>query len=378
VFEDGDEQQRYRDIREEAKAIAKLAEPLAPEADESGELHQGIYDLLRTSSICEIAVPSAYGGRFETVDPLAFAIVREVFMGASAHLDGLFAMQGIGSFPITVGGSKEQKEEWLPKVASGEALAGLALTEPSVGSDLKNVKTEIIASGDDLILRGQKSYISNAGVAAFYCVFGRENAGYSMVLVPAGIPGLTIETGPELFAPAIIGTLTFDDVVLPAGARIGEPNQGFDLGLSTLGTFRVSMGAAAIGLARACIEQATRHAKSREAFGRPLARLGPVAGLLADSWTEIEMARLLVYRAADRARTDPLGNVNYASMSKLGATEAAGRAVDRCLQVMGRFGLERDSPIGRYYRHARPMRIAEGASEVLRLGIARQLCEEVK
>ena len=147
--------------------------------------------------------------------------------------------------------------------------------------------------------------------------------------------------------------------------------------LGTLGVFRVSVAGAAVGLAQAALEEAVRHTRTRVQFGRPLARLGPVAQLLADSWTEIEMARLLTYRAARMATDDPAASLHHASMAKLGASEMASRVVDRCVQVMGRFGLERNSKIERLYRQARPMRIYEGASEVLRLGIARQLTEEV-
>jgi len=170
----------------------------------------------------------------------------------------------------------------------------------------------------------------------------------------------------------------FDDVVLPEQARLGPPGQGLDLVLATLGVFRVSVAGAAVGLAQAALEEAVRHTKTRVQFGRPLARHGPVAQMLADCWTEIEMARLLTYRAASLAANDPAAALPYSSMAKLAATEMASRVVDRCVQVMGRFGLVRHSKIERLYRQARPMRIYEGASEVLRLGIARQLTEEVR
>jgi acyl-CoA dehydrogenase len=169
----------------------------------------------------------------------------------------------------------------------------------------------------------------------------------------------------------------FDDVLLPEDARLGKPGAGMELVLATLGIFRVSVAGAAVGLAQAALEEAVRHTRTRIQFGRPLARLGPVAQMLADCWTEIEMARLLAYRAASMARTDPGATLQHSSMAKLAASEMASRVVDRCVQMMGRFGLIRDSKIERLYRQARPMRIYEGASEVLRLGIARQLTEEV-
>lgn len=298
-------------------------------------------------------------------------------MGTSANADSLFAMQGIGSYAITAAGSPEQRNEWLPRVARAEALPALALTEPEAGSDLKSIKTELIPGGGGLVLRGAKSFISNGAAASFFEVFAREEAGFTMVLVPADTPGITVTPTPELIAPHVLGEITFDDVELPPDCRLGQAGEGLQLVLGTLGVFRVSVAGAAVGLAQAALEEAVRHTRTRVQFGRPLARLGPVAQLLADSWTEIEMARLLTYRAARMATDDPAASLHHASMAKLAASETASRVVDRCVQVMGRFGLIRNSKIERLYRQARPMRIYEGASEVLRLGIARQLTEEV-
>jgi acyl-CoA dehydrogenase len=322
-------------------------------------------------------VPAEYGGRLDRLDPLAICLVREILMGTSANADSLFAMQGIGSYAITAAGSPEQRERWLPSVAQAETLAALALTEPNAGSDLKSVTTEVEPVADGLLLRGEKSYISNAGAASFYEVFAREGSGYSMILVPADTPGVSVTPTPELIAPHVLGEVSFDEVVLPASARLGQSGKGLNLVLATLGVFRVSVAGAAVGLAQAALEEAVRHTRTRVQFGRPLARLGPVAQMLADSWTEIEMARLLTYKAATLAVEDPAASLHHSSMAKLGASEMASRVVDRCVQVMGRFGLERNSKIERLYRQARPMRIYEGASEVLRLGIARQLTEEV-
>jgi acyl-CoA dehydrogenase len=332
----------------------------------------------RESGLSDLMVPEEYGGRSERLDPLAICVVREVLMATSAHADSMFALQGIGSYAITVAGSPEQRSFWLPKVASAQALPALALTEPDAGSDLKSITTELVPVSDGLLLRGIKSYISNAGAAAFYVVFAREESGYSMVLVPADTEGVSVTPTPELIAPHVLGDVHFNDVVLPATARLGHQGQGLDLVLATLGVFRVSVAGAAVGLARAALEVAVRHTRTRVQFGRPLARLGPVAQMLADCWTEVEMTRLLTYRAACLAVDDPAASLNHSSMAKLAASEAASRIVDRCVQMMGRYGLVRNSKIERLYRQARPMRIYEGASEVLRLGIARQLTEEVQ
>ena len=361
-------------VQREARTLAASVEQFAAEADEASQVHPGMLEALRASGLSALMVPAAYGGRSENLDPLAICVVREALMATSAHLDSLFALQGIGSFAITAGGSAAQQAKWLPRVATAESLAALALTEPEVGSDLKGLATRVEAGTDGrLRLNGSKSFISNAGAAAFYVTLAREGESYTMVLVPADAAGLTIAPTPVLMAPHVLGELELNDVVLPADARLGERGKGMDLVMATLGVFRVSVAGAAVGLAQAALEEAVRHTRTRVQFGRPLARLGPVAQMLADCWTEIEQARLLSYRAASLARSDPAGSLPHSSMAKLAATEMASRVVDRCVQMMGRFGLIRDSKIERLYRQARPMRIYEGASEVLRLGIAREL-----
>jgi len=368
----------YKAIQAEARELARAVEPLAATADEMSEVHPGVLAALQKSGLSSLMVPAAYGGRSERPDPLAICLVREVLMGTSSHLDSLFALQGIGSYAISVGGSEEQRRTWLPKVARAEALAALALTEEDVGSDLKRVATELTATPEGLRLHGSKSFISNGGAADFYIVFAKEDGAYSMVLVPADTKGVSIAPTPVIMAPHVLAELNFNKVVLPASARLGQPGRGLDLVLATLAVFRVSVAGAACGLARAALEEAVRHTRTRIQFGRPLAKLGPVAQMLADCWTEIEMAQLLTYRAASYAVTDPAAALPHSSMAKLAATEAASRVVDRCVQMMGRFGLIRNSKIERLYRQARPMRIYEGASEVLRLGIAKQLSEEVR
>jgi len=369
--------QKYLDIQREARELAAEIAPIAMQADESSVLHPGIHDALRGSKLSTLMVPSEYGGRFDQVDPLAICVVREVFMAVSSHLDSLFALQGIGSYAITKAGTTEQKSTWLPRIATADALPALALTEPEAGSDLKAVTTEITATADGLRLNGVKAFISNAGSAAVYEVFAREGSGHSMILVPADARGVSVQATPDLIAPHVLGDVTFDNVLLPTSARLGAAGQGLPLVLATLAVFRVSVAGAAVGLAQAALEEAVRHTRTREQFGRPLARLGPVAQLLADSWTEIEMARLLTYRAAIMAQTDPGASLEHSSMAKLAASETASRVVDRCVQVMGRFGLVRGSKIEKLYRQARPMRIYEGSSEVLRLGITRELCRIV-
>lgn len=367
----------YRAVQAEAIALAARLEPFAAEADRCNDVHPEVLRLLRESGLMRLMVPASEGGRFEQVDPFAVCLVREVLMGTCSHADSLFALQGIGSFAIQRAGSPEQRAAYLPGVASGEKLAALGLTEPHAGSDLKSITTTVRSEGDGFVLNGVKAFISNAGAASFYTVLAKEEAGMSLFLVPADADGVSTTPSPELIAPHVLGDVTFDNVVLPSNARLGEPGRGLDLVLSTLAVFRVSVAGAAVGLAQAALEEATRHARTREQFGKPLVRLGPVASHLADAWADVAATRLLTYEAARRAGQDPLGNLDYSSLAKLAATEAACRVVDRCVQVMGRWGLIADSKIERCYRQARPMRVYEGASEVLRLGIARRLAAEV-
>lgn len=366
---------RHRQVQQVARDVAAKVEPFAAEADEAVTVHQGCLDALRESGLTRYVVPAAYGGHDEVLDPLTLAVVREALMYSSAHLDSMFGMQGVGSYSLSVGGVEELKQEWLPKVASLDAIAGLALTEPDVGSDLRAITTTMVADGDELVVNGRKSFITNGGAADFYCTLVREGDGWSMVLVPATTPGLSIEPGADLMAPHILGELTFTDVRVPANHRLGVAGKAFSLMLQTLAVFRVTVAASGVGLAQAALDEAKNHALTREQFGAPLIELGAVSQMLAQSWTDVEAARAFVYRAAALAKSDPLGHLDYSSMAKVHATEAAAQVVDRSVQTMGRFGLVRGSKIERLYRNARPLRVYEGATEVLLDSLARRLAK---
>lgn len=365
----------HREVQQRARAVAAEVAPYAAEADDCLIVHPGVREALRRSGLARLVVPGAFGGHHDVLDPLTIAVVREALMYSSAHLDSLFGMQGVGSYSLSVGGSDALRAQWLPQVATLDAIAGLALTEPDVGSDLRAVTTTLTSAGDELVLDGVKSFITNGGAADFYCVLAREGDGWSMVLVPSDVPGLTIERGADLIAPHILGELTFRDVHVPTGNRLGIPGKAFPLMLQTLALFRVTVAASAVGLAQAAFDEALRHAKDRQQFGRPLIEIGAVAQSLAQSWTDVETARSMVYRAAALAKDDPLGHLDFSSMAKVSATEAAGRVVDRSVQSMGRFGLVRGSKIERLYRNARPLRIYEGATEVLLDSLARRLAK---
>jgi acyl-CoA dehydrogenase len=374
AFELGPE---YLALQAEARALAASVADIAERADEASSIDPEMRERLRASGLAAVAVAQEYGGRFPAVDSLAMTVVREAFASESAHLDSLFAMQGIGSYPISVAGADAVRKRWLPAVARLEALAALALTEPGVGSDLRAIATTVAEDGDALVVNGHKSFITNAGDAAFYCVLGKQAGAYTLVLVPTDTPGVTVTQPHQIIAPHVLGDVVMTDVRVPLDHRLGAAGKGFDLVLATLATFRVSVAGAAVGLASAALAEAVRHAAGREQFGMPLARLGAVPAALASSWTDIEMARALTYRAAAAATRDARGSLHLSSLAKVGATEVAGRVVDRAVQVMGRFGLVRGSKIERLYREARPMRIYEGATEVIYDSLAKQLVKDL-
>lgn len=367
--------ERHREIQKTAREVAAQVAPFAEEADEALDVHPATLEALKASGLAKHVVPAAFGGESEQVDPLTLAVVREALMYSSAHLDSLFGMQGVGSYSLSVGGSDELREEWLPRVATLDAIAGLALTEPDVGSDLRGVSTTLEERQGQLVINGRKSFITNGGAADFYCVLCRESDGWSMVFVPADTPGLAIERGPDLIAPHILGELAFSDARVPASYRLGVPGKAFSLMLQTLAVFRVTVAGSAVGLGQAALDEALNHARTRQQFGKPLLELGAVSQSVALSWTEVESARAITYRAAALAYSDPLGHLDYSSIAKVSATEAAGRVVDRAVQTMGRFGLIRGSKIERLYRNARPLRVYEGATEVLLDALARRLAK---
>jgi acyl-CoA dehydrogenase len=363
----------HRRLLERAREVADKVRWRAAEADAATDVDPVMRDALRESGLAGLTVPAAHGGVDERVDSLAVTVVREAFGGVSAHLDSLFAMQGIGTYGLALAASERIQREWLPRVVALEAIAALGLTEPGVGSDLKAITTTVVERDGELVVNGHKSFITNAPAAAFVVVLAKEGDGYSLVFVPTDTPGVRIDPGPDLIAPHIIGDVVLQDVRVPLDCRVGQPGQAFPLVLQTLATFRVSVAGSAVGLAQAALDEAVAHTTSREQFGSMLARLGPMPQMLGTSWMEVEQARLLTYAAATRAAADPMGALHWSSMAKVAATETAGRVADRCVQMMGRFGVVTDSTIERLYRNARPMRIYEGGNEVLLGQLAKTL-----
>lgn len=323
-------------------------------------------------------VPAAYGGAGETIDVRAVCVVREELAYRNAAADSLFAVQGLGSHPVLLGGSDAQKRELLPRVAAGTALFAFGLTEAGAGSDVAAIATSARRDGDAYVLDGEKRFISNAGVATHYAVFARTAPGpkgLSAFVVPADAPGFRVRERMQLLGDHPIGELELSGCRVPANARLGEEGHGMRLALGTLDVFRATVGAAAVGMARRALDEAVSYSKARKQFGAPLADLQGVQFLLAESAVELDAARLLVHRAA-AVRDGGAPRVTYeAAVAKLFATESAQRIIDRSLQIHGGNGVVRGHPVERLYRDIRALRIYEGATEVQKVVIARQLLQ---
>ena len=362
---------RHQALALEAREAYRALAPLA-DAHEPQELARAVAALGHYVHL----VPAAYGGASARVDVRTLCVLREEMAAVNAAADSLFAVQGLGSHPIVLAGSEAQRAQYLPRVARGELLFAFALTEPEAGSDVAALSTRAERDGESYVLHGHKRFISNAGVATHYTVFARTGEGtrgISAFVVPADAAGLRVSTELRLMAEHPIGELHFEGCRVPASARLGEEGQGMKLALGTLDIFRSTVGAAAVGMARRAQEEALSYARRRKQFGAPLAELPAVQALLADNAVELEAARLLVHKAAATKDAGAERITYEAAVGKLFATEAAQRIVDRALQVHGGNGVVRGMAVERLYRDVRALRIYEGASEVQRLVIAREL-----
>jgi len=312
----------------------------------------------------------AYGGKAAKIDHRALVAAREGIAYGSAVAHSAFAVQGLGMVPLTLAGSEEQKKEWLPKAARGAVVGGYGLTEPGAGSDVAAMTTRAKREGVAWRLSGTKAYISNAGVADFYCVFAKTDPsaghrGISCFLVPATARGLKVKPL-QMLANVPIGTLGLKGVRLPADALIGQAGTGFYTAMRTLDTLRPTVASAACGVAARALDEAVRRAKARKAFGKTLAEHQGIRWKLAEAATDLEAARLLTYRAAWLKDKGQERVTVEAAQAKLFATEAAWRIVDMAVQVHGASGLERDSITAQMYREIRALRVYEGTSEILR------------
>lgn len=314
------------------------------------------------------------------IDVRRLCIARETLAYHDGLADFAFAMQGLGSGPVTLFGNAVQREEFLPGVTSGKTIMAFALSEREAGSDVAAMTTRAVRRGSEYVLDGEKTWISNAGIADVYVVFARTagtgSKGLSAFVVPARARGLSVPERIETMSPHPLGTVRLEQCRIPAEYRLGEEGQGFKIAMATLDVFRSTVGAAALGFARRALDEAVRHVRERKIFGAPLAALQLTQAKIAQMATEIDASALLVYRAAYAKDRGAERITREAAMAKWFATEAAGRAADAAVQLFGGRGVKRGEIAERLYRDVRALRIYEGASEIQQIVIARSLLEE--
>lgn len=359
-----------------AARVQEWARAHAQELTEHADTDDACRALCRAmgeAGLLEAAAPR--DGRF---DVRSLCVVRDTLAAEAGLADFAFAMQGLGTGAVTLFGTPAQREMVLPGVRAGQELAAFALSEAAAGSDVAALAATAVRDGDDWILNGEKTWISNGGIASWYVTFvrsgeGQGTRGLSAFIVPADAPGFSIAARIETTAPHPLATLRFEGCRIPDANRIGAAGKGFGIAMSVLDVFRSTVGAAALGFARRALEEAVGHAKTRHLFGAALAEMPVTQAALAEMATEVDASALLIYRAAWLKDSGVERITREASMAKLYATEAAQRVVDRCVQLHGGLGITAGHIAERLYREVRALRIYEGASEVQRVIIARQL-----
>ncbi|GHD22333.1 acyl-CoA dehydrogenase family protein [Tianweitania populi] len=328
-------------------------------------------------------VPSVYGGASEIIDSRALCVMRETLAYADGLADFAFAMQGLGTGAISLSGSDAIKSDVLPRIAKGELISGFALTEPEAGSDVAAMATTADRDGDDYVLNGEKIFISNGGIADIYTVFARTGEapgtrGISAFVVFADAPGLVVAERIETIAPHPLARIRFENCRVPAAQMLGTPGEGFKIAMRTLDIFRPSVAAAALGFARRALDEAVAHATSRKMFGATLGDLPTAQSTLGDMATAIDAGSLLTIRTAWRRDVQKLPITREAAMAKMTATENAQWVIDQALQLFGGRGVRVGEITERLYREIRALRIYEGATEVQKLIIGRELMKAAR
>jgi alkylation response protein AidB-like acyl-CoA dehydrogenase len=329
-------------------------------------------------------IRAADGGAAAEFDARSICLVRETLARHDGIADFAFAMQGLGSAPLSLAAGEQMRSLWLPRVGAGQSIAAFALSEPAAGSDVAAMATTAHLDGPQYVLNGEKTWISNGGIADFYVVFARtapgsrrpdgsvSAEGISAFLVKPGDSGFSVAERIDTMAPHPLGRLAFQDCRIPAARLIGAEGEGFKIAMRTLDVFRTSVAAAACGFARRALDEARDHARARGMFGKALADFQLTQAALAEMATELDAALLLTYRAAWQRDTGRAFTA-AAAMAKLTATENAQRIIDRALQLFGGRGVVQGEVVERLYREIRSLRIYEGASEVQKLIIAREV-----
>lgn len=321
-------------------------------------------------------VPAAHGGVHEALDVRSLSLIRETLARHSGLADFAFAMQGLGSGAISLFGSEDLKARYLPAVAAGEKIAAFALSETDAGSDVMAMTSRLTPHGNDWELNGEKTWISNGGIADFYCVFARTgegSKGVSAIVLDTGTDGFSLCERIHVIAPHPLGRLGFDGCHIPSAQLIGEPGQGMRIALGTLDIFRTTVGAAALGFARRALAEATARALSRRMFGATLADQPIAQTHLAEMALDVDAAALLIYRSAWTRDVKQQRVTREAAMAKLFATDQAQIVIDKAVQLFGGLGVTHGVKVEELYREIRALRIYEGASDVQKIVIAREL-----
>ncbi|MCC2106642.1 MAG: acyl-CoA dehydrogenase family protein [Hyphomicrobiales bacterium] len=320
-------------------------------------------------------VPAEFGGALKALDVRSLSIIRETLARHSGLADFAFAMQGLGSGAISTFGASALKKKYLPAVAAGEKIAAFALSEENAGSDVVAMTTSLKKTPNGYLANGEKTWISNGGIADFYTLFARTGdgtKGVSAVVLDADINGFSIAERIDVIAPHPLGRLRFKDCAVPAERLIGAEGDGLKIALGTLDIFRTTVGAAALGFARRALDEASARASSRKMFGATLADQPIAQGLIAEMALDIDAAALLIYRSAWTKDVRKTRVTREAAMAKLYATDQAQAVIDKALQLHGGLGVKKGSKVEELYREIRALRIYEGASEVQKVVIARQ------
>ena len=366
-------------IRDAARRIAReKVAPRAADLDESGVYPEDIFQVFAQAGLLGLTIPEAYGGSGAGFLALALAVEETAKHDNSCSL--ILLLSALSTQPINLGGSEEQKHEWLSKSATGAIKGAFCLTEPNTGSDAQALESRAVRDGDDYVINGEKMYISGGNVANYVCYFaqtGQDGAGISAFVVPSDSPGFSVPRCDRKMGVIGIPTenIVLHDCRVPAGLRIGDEGRGFKTAMLTLNTCRPVVGARGLGLAEGCIAYATDFARERRTFGEPLVNHQAIQLMMADAAIGIEAARHLVYYAAslvDQGKYDR-EYAPHLSIAKTFATEMGNRVASDAIQILGAQGYMKDHPLERHYRDARQLMIVEGTSQIQRLVIARAM-----
>ena len=335
--------------------------------------------LLGDSGWLQFTVPAEFGGRSDKLDVRSLCLLRERLAYQSGLADFAFAMQGLGAGPISLFGSTDLKRRYLPRVARGEAIAAFAISEAEAGSDIAGMRTTARRDGDHYVIDGEKTWISNGGIADFYTTFcrGEKDGEFIALVAEPSDPGFSVPSRIATIAPHPLGTLSFKSCRVPVDRLVGEPGKGLRVALGTLDVFRTTVGAAALGFARRALAEALAFASTRTMFGKALSDFQLTQAQIAEMATEIDASALLVYRSAWTRDNGAERVTREAAMAKMYATEAAQRVIDRAVQLLGGRGVVSGNPVERLYREIRALRIYEGTTEVQKLVIAGQVMKEL-